>query len=76
MEEALKIAGLDSADFAGFVRTSGNGDTPGRYKDQRYLRYADFISLNTHMIQKLNARVDELERKLAELENSRGDCAT
>ena len=62
VEEALKIAGLDSADFAGFVRTNGHGDTPGRYKDQRYLRYADFISLNTHMIQKLNARVDELEK--------------
>lgn len=32
------------------------------------LRYDEFISLNTHMIQKLMARVDELEQRLEVLE--------
>lgn len=31
------------------------------------LRYSEFIALNTQMIQKLMARVDELEKEIKEL---------
>lgn len=76
VEEAMREAGLDSLDFAGFIKSpvhevelkNGDYDTTTPIVDHRYaLRYGEFVALNTHMIQKLMARVSELESKLEAL---------
>ena len=65
VEEALSACGLTSLDFAGFVKSPKRDDNEqvieGKY--DYALRYGEFIALNTYMIQKLMARVDELERR-------------
>ena len=77
IEEALEAAGLTSMDFAGFIKSpiherelpNGEADESTPICDYGYaLRYQEFIALNTHMIQGLLARVEELERRVAELE--------
>lgn len=58
VEEALTDCGLDSKDFAGFVK--GEDEE----KNVIYsLRYEEFIALCIDQIQKLKRRVDELEGK-------------
>lgn len=64
VEEALLNNGLATSDFAGFVRCAGAHDVHDQYLDQCYLRYADFISLNTYMIQKLYREIGQLKEKL------------
>lgn len=64
VEEALLNNGLKTSDFAGFVRCAGAHDVHDQYLDQCYLRYADFISLNTYMIQKLYHEIEQLKEKL------------
>lgn len=64
VEEALLNNGLKTSDFAGFVRCAGAYDVHDQYLDQCYLRYADFISLNTYMIQKLYREIEQLKEKL------------
>ena len=64
VEEALLNNGLETSDFAGFVRCAGAHDVHDQYLDQCYLRYADFISLNTYMIQKLYREIEQLKEKL------------
>lgn len=64
VEMALLDSGMSTNDFAGFVRSSGLNDVHGEYEDQCYLRYENFIALNTFMIQKLYRRIEELESKL------------
>ena len=106
VEADLKEAGLESTDFAGFIKSPvyeeqrnvetyeelGNPTTlhekpkvpheeppkaeaqlvethegTGEITDYRYaLRYTEFVALNTHMIQKLTKRVEELEAKINE----------
>lgn len=56
---ALEKAGLSTKEFAGYVDCKGLG------MDNLGLRYEEFISLNTWQIQKLKARVAELEDKIA-----------
>lgn len=77
IEAALAEAGLESTDFAGFIKSpiyegelaNGEADESTPICDYGYaLRYQEFIALNTHMIQRLLARVEELERRVAELE--------
>ena len=64
---------MDSKDFAGFIKSpvylkeleNGEPDTESGIIDHNYaLRYSEFTALNTHMIQKLMKRVEELENKL------------
>lgn len=62
VKSALDEAGIESADFAGYVCKS-NPDGTSKY----YLRYEEFISINTWQIQKLKARVTELETIVAKL---------
>lgn len=65
IEESLKNHGIN-AENAGFLCID-NRDTPngaGEYKEYS-LRYSEFISLNTYMIQKLYKRIEELEKKLS-----------
>lgn len=73
VEEAMGEAGLDSLDFAGFIKSpvhevelkNGDYDTTTPIVDHRYaLRYGEFVALNTHMIQKLMKRVSDLEAKI------------
>lgn len=64
VEQAILSAGMDTKDFAGFVRSAGLNDVHDEYEDQCYLRYDNFIALNTFMIQKLYRRIDELESKI------------
>ena len=58
VEEACVAGGLTTQDLAAFVR---NDDGICG------VRYSEIISLNTAMIQKLMARVDELEKRLEEM---------
>lgn len=64
VERAIVSSGLNTNDFAGLVRSSGANDVHDAYEDQYYLRYTDFIALNTFMIQRLNQRIEELESKI------------
>ena len=64
VEEALLNNGLETSDFAGFIRCAGAHDVHDQYLDQCYLRYSDFISLNTFMIQKLYREIEQLKEKL------------
>lgn len=67
VEEAINESGITTQNFAGLVQLSEESKLIGNYADQYYLRYDNFIALNTHMIQKLMARVSELESKLEAL---------
>lgn len=71
VEDALVECGLESTDFAGFIKTPKRAvrdDANSEILDYHYsLRYDEFVALNTHMIQKLMARVKELENKLEAL---------
>ena len=63
VEEALIQSGLTTNDFAGFVKYNDP-----KTNDEKYgLRYEEFISLNTHMIQQLRKRIEFLEEKINSL---------
>ena len=65
VEDAMESVGIASKDFAGFVK-SPKKDEDEKIIDGEYdyfLRYSEFIGLCIAEIQKLKARVDELERK-------------
>lgn len=67
VEDALAASGMTSLDFAGFIRSPILDDQGQETGDYNYaLRYAEFVALNTWQIQKLKARVEELERRLAQ----------
>lgn len=78
VEESMTELGMTGLDFAGFCKdpnyidkTTPEDDVVVEEKTDTYnysLCYEEFIALNTHMIQKLMKRVDELEKKNAELE--------
>ncbi len=65
VEDAMESVGISSKDFAGFVKS------PKKDEDEKiiegeydyFLRYSEFIGLCIAEIQKLKARVNELERK-------------
>lgn len=68
VENAISTAGLTSKDFAGFIKTPIVEEVSGEIIDYDYcLRYDEFVALNTHMIQKLMKRVDELEAEVKTL---------
>ena len=76
VEKALSDSGLTTEDFAGILvdknvdigedeHMSPDGKT---HFDKLYsLRYEEFIALNTMMIQKLQGKINDLERQLAEI---------
>lgn len=68
VESALNAAGLDSSIHAMVLRHEVDG-----YEDEYMLSYNDFISLNTYMIQKLYARVEELETQISLLKENTND---
>lgn len=59
VEQAILNSELSTQDFAGFVKDDDNN---------YYLRYEEFIALNTWQIQKSKARIAELENTVAELQ--------
>lgn len=68
VEAALLDGNESTTDFAGLVIKDYEQGKDNSGKDYS-LRYSEFVALNTHMIQKLYKRVDELERKLKENTN-------
>ncbi len=58
VRRAMAQAGLGEGDFAGYVQ---NGQ-------ELYLKYPEFIALNTRMIQGLLERCDRLEERMAQIE--------
>lgn len=70
VEQALLDTGLSTQDFAGLtIEKLEDGVEKNGVRNEYYqLRYGEFISLNTYMIQKLYRRIDELEEKLKSLE--------
>ena len=58
VESALEAAELGTEEFSGFVRQEGDGT------EELFLRYENFISLNTWQIQKLKQKISELEAKI------------
>lgn len=67
VEDALAASGMTSLDFAGFIRSPILDDQGQETGDYNYaLRYAEFVALNTWQLQRLKARVAELERRLAQ----------
>lgn len=72
VEDALLASGMSTNDFAGFVRSAGPDDVHGDYEDQCYLRYENFIALNTSMIQYALQEIDRLHCKIEELQPKGG----
>lgn len=78
VEDAMDEIGMDSTEFAGFIKSplyrvevdeNGEEVEMDEVVGERYaLRYGEFVALNTHMIQKLMAKVEELENRIAKLE--------
>lgn len=62
--EALAAAGIPTKDFAGLVISD-----PDTEDESWYLRYEEFIALNTQQIQKMKTHISELEERIAHLEN-------
>lgn len=58
VEDCLYNNNLTSNDFVGFIKYNDIESNEEKYA----LRYEEFIALNTHMIQKLYKRIDELEK--------------
>lgn len=75
VEDALKASGLTTEEFAGVLIDKDvtiTADEAQTEKDVHYdelysLRYEEFITLNTYMIQKLWMRVDAAEKENAEM---------
>ena len=63
VKEAADEAEIYTEDLAAYVNIINDDESV-----EHALRYEEFIALNTHMIQKLMKRVDELEQRVQELE--------
>lgn len=68
VEKAVIDSGLTTQDFAAVMHLQ-EIDEEGNEIDCYYLRYGEFVALNTSEIQKLKKRVTELENQLAKLTN-------
>lgn len=65
VEQALISSGLTTKDFAGLTITPVQEVQKDEIDDYKYsLRYGEFISLNTFMIQKLYREIEQLKEKL------------
>lgn len=63
VEDALAVAGIDSKDFGGIIKDK---DEDGN--DIYMLRYDEFDGIRDLKIKQLESRINELERRLANLE--------
>lgn len=64
VEEAMKTAGIDSKDFAGFIKDVHEEDGSDIYM----LRYGEFDAIYAAKIKQLESRIDELEKRLKSIE--------
>lgn len=84
VEDSLAELGMDGMDFAGFCKDKkviSRMDEDGHEIDEEVLdkdgntiweyslRYDEFISLNTHQIQKAKKRINQLESEVADLKD-------
>lgn len=69
VEQAITNSGLTTQDVAGYIKEADTVDGNGIVikEGARSIRYGEFVALNTDQIQKLKARVTELEATVAEL---------
>ena len=67
VRDATILAGLTTQDFAGYIESLSTNKETGETTKTCYLRYEEFIALNTSEIQKLKARVKTLEDEIKEL---------
>ena len=74
VENALNKADLTTEDFAGIVIDNnidlGDDDNPDLHDEMYFLRYEEFIALNTMMIKRLQSEVEGLKKELSELRHS------
>ena len=77
VEDAIIESGLTAKDFAGFckdIKCDNNGlpllDKDGNPEYVYSLRYTEFIALNTHMIQKVQAENQKLKERIDLLEKA------
>lgn len=68
VEEAILSSGISTNDFAGFVRSSDTDDSHGECEHQCYLRYDNFIALNTFMIQSALKEIKSLREEIQKLQ--------
>ena len=70
VRDALFNNNLNTNDFDGLYQQQL--EEPNKYglTDMYTLGYTEFIALNTHMIQKLYTKIDELENKIQQLEKA------
>ena len=66
VENAITTAGKTTQDFAGFVRAKIIDPDTEEEEAVCCLRYEEFIALNTWQIQKLKAKISELEALIKE----------
>ena len=66
VENAITTAGKTTQDFAGFVRAKIIDPDTEEEEEVCCLRYEEFIALNTWQIQKLKAKISELEALIKE----------
>jgi hypothetical protein len=67
VEEAIVNADLTTQDFAGLVIDKSINEETNQEEERYYLRYGEFIALNTNEIQKLKQRVISTEKEIVEL---------
>lgn len=65
--DAMSTSGLTSQELAAYVKFSGSGGITPTDEEHYGLRYEEFVALNTREIQKLEARVAQLEQELEAL---------
>ena len=72
VEDAIHNSGLTTNDFAGLVISSVKDvvDEKEIEEDHYKIRYGEFISLNTYMIQKLYRRIEDLEKQIIEMKEA------
>ena len=66
---AIEASGLSTKDFAGYIVASSVDPETGERKESCYLRYEEFISLNTWQIQKLKPRMTAAEQEIESLKS-------
>lgn len=67
IKETLDELNIDSKDFAAYCEWTKEDSTMGCG-----LRYGEFVALNTHQIQRLKKRIEELEKQLNIIKNNEG----
>ena len=69
VEEALNISNLTTKEFAGIVIDDAFKDPENDEEPQKryFLRYEEFIALNTHMIQKAFKKIESQQKEIDDL---------